>query len=155
LNIREFIASGIVESYVFGLASPAEQAAFVRLAQQYPELSQVRRAFEATLEEFATERAMKPPREVAERILRAIEEKEKVHSLILDQYGYPVVEGGIPVSPMIRDVKLINDSFSDKIRANPTSMYQLSSRQFEEWVAELLAKQGYQISLTRPCVKQS
>lgn len=51
MNIKEYISSGIVESYVFGLASPEEKTEFELLCQQYPELVAARNEFEMALEE--------------------------------------------------------------------------------------------------------
>jgi anti-sigma-K factor RskA len=72
VNLKEYIASGIIESYVMGLASESERAEFERMCAQYPELVAERRKFEESLETYASEQAVRPPKEVKAKILKAI-----------------------------------------------------------------------------------
>jgi anti-sigma-K factor RskA len=60
VNIKEYISSGIVESYVLGLASEEEKAEFEQLCTQYPELVAARNSFELSLEKEAFENASAP-----------------------------------------------------------------------------------------------
>jgi len=53
VNIQEYISSGIVESYVLGLASPEERIEFEEMCAQHPELVEARNNFELSLEEQA------------------------------------------------------------------------------------------------------
>ncbi|HSS98730.1 MAG TPA: hypothetical protein VLK33_16965 [Terriglobales bacterium] len=46
MNIKEYISSGIIESYVLGLASSEEVAEFEKLCTEYPELVAARTSFE-------------------------------------------------------------------------------------------------------------
>ena len=56
----------------------------------------------------------------------------------------------LPKTPkIISDVCLINSNLINKIKQNPKLIYQLSSRQFEEVVAELFDKEGYQVTITQ------
>lgn len=73
MNVKEYIESGIIESYVMGLASERERAEFERLCAQYPELVEARRRFEERLEGYASENAEPPPPEVKAKVLEAIE----------------------------------------------------------------------------------
>jgi len=68
LNIQEYISSGIIESYVLGLASAEEKAEFEQLLKQFPELVQARTAFEESLEAFARKHAITPPAGTKENI---------------------------------------------------------------------------------------
>ena len=68
MNIQEYISSGIIESYVLGLASAEERAEFEQLLKQFPELVQARRAFEVSLEEAARQHAIIPPSGTKENI---------------------------------------------------------------------------------------
>lgn len=61
MNIKEYISSGIVESYVLGLASEEERMEFEKLCSEYPELVAARNSFELSLEKQAFENAMEPP----------------------------------------------------------------------------------------------
>ena len=72
MNIKDYIESGIIESYVMGLASEPERAEFERLCSQYPELVAARRKFEERLEGYASENAVPPPSEVKVKVLEAI-----------------------------------------------------------------------------------
>lgn len=69
MNIQEYITSGIIESYVLGLASAEERAEFERLCLQYPELVEARNAFEISLEKQAMDNAIDPPAGIKENIL--------------------------------------------------------------------------------------
>jgi anti-sigma-K factor RskA len=72
VNIKEYISSGIVQSYVLGQADPAERTEFERLCAQYPELVAEREAFEEALEHFALQNAVVPPRQVKDRFLEEV-----------------------------------------------------------------------------------
>jgi anti-sigma-K factor RskA len=72
VNIQEYIESGIIESYVMGLASESERAEFERLCAQHPELVIARRKFEDRLEAYASENAVPPPPEVKVKVLEAV-----------------------------------------------------------------------------------
>jgi anti-sigma-K factor RskA len=72
VNLQEYIASGIIESYVMGLASETERAEFEQMCAQHPELVAERRKFEESLETYASEQAVRPPKEVKAKILKAI-----------------------------------------------------------------------------------
>jgi anti-sigma-K factor RskA len=72
VNVQEYISSGIIESYVMGLATESERAEFEQKCAQYPELAAARREFEERLEKFALENAVAPPERVKVRFLEAI-----------------------------------------------------------------------------------
>jgi hypothetical protein len=72
VNVKEYIESGIIESYVMDLASESEKAEFEQLCTQYPELVVARRKFEESLEGYASENAILPPPEVKAKVLAAI-----------------------------------------------------------------------------------
>ncbi len=80
VNLKEYIASGIIESYVMGLASESERAEFEQMCAQYPELVAERRKFEESLEAYASEQAMRPPLEVKAKVLKAINTMENSKS---------------------------------------------------------------------------
>lgn len=68
MNIREYIETGIVESYVLGLASAEEGERFERLSEAFPELKIARSEFEFRLEAFATRHEVPPPAGIREKI---------------------------------------------------------------------------------------
>jgi anti-sigma-K factor RskA len=72
VNIQEYIVSGIIESYVLGMASEKEKAEFERLCEKHPELKEARIHFELALEEKAFANAVQPPAFLKTRILEAL-----------------------------------------------------------------------------------
>jgi anti-sigma-K factor RskA len=68
VNIQEYISSGIVESYVLGLASHEEQLEFEQLCTTHAELRQAKEAFEISLEQHALHNAVPAPATLKEKI---------------------------------------------------------------------------------------
>lgn len=72
MNVQEYISSGIVESYVLGLASEEESREFEQLCSQYPELLTARTSFELAMEKQAMENAIAPGAAVKSKIFEQI-----------------------------------------------------------------------------------
>jgi hypothetical protein len=72
VNIKEYIESGIIESYVLGLATEAEQQEFESLCAQYPEIVQAKHAFELALEVQLVKEGVDPPADLKEKIFRSM-----------------------------------------------------------------------------------
>lgn len=72
MNIKEYISSGLIESYVLGLATQAEREEFEQMCKQYPEIAEARNAFELALEQQLLQDAPAPPAFMKERIRQAI-----------------------------------------------------------------------------------
>lgn len=68
MNVKEYISSGIVESYVMGLATEAERLEFEQNCVQYPEVAEARTAFELALEEQLLGDATPVPKELKGQI---------------------------------------------------------------------------------------
>jgi anti-sigma-K factor RskA len=68
VNVKEYISSGIVESYVMGLVTDAERQEFESLCAQYPEIAAARNAFEMALEEQLLSDAKQPPQQLKQRV---------------------------------------------------------------------------------------
>lgn len=73
MNIQEYISSGIIESYVLGLADSEERKEFERMAEEYPELREARNAFEVSMESQMQHNAITPPAHIKSQILSAID----------------------------------------------------------------------------------
>jgi len=73
VNIQEYISSGIIESYVLGLASPEEQVEFEKMCALYPELVEARINFEISVEKQAFQNSISPPAVSKEKIWSAIQ----------------------------------------------------------------------------------
>jgi anti-sigma-K factor RskA len=88
LNIELYIQSGIVESYVLGLASPAEVAEFEQLLPHFPQLKDALSDFEYQLELFAIDHEVPPPPGSRERIEARLRETPAVRRTIHEEKRY-------------------------------------------------------------------
>ncbi|HEY5966576.1 MAG TPA: anti-sigma factor [Chitinophagaceae bacterium] len=75
MNIKEYISSGVVESYVLGLLTAQERFEFEQYCEAYPELKAARNAFELAIEKQAVENAVAPPANVKEKVFSVIQQK--------------------------------------------------------------------------------
>lgn len=73
MNTREYIESGIIETYVLGMASPEEAAELETLCLQFPEIKAALTAFEETLEKNAMANAIAPPPGVKKALFKELE----------------------------------------------------------------------------------
>lgn len=90
MNVQEYISSGIVESYVLGLASPEEQLEFENMCRQYPEVLQARTNFEIAMEQQAMQHAIAPPPSLKEEIRKAVMEAAPT-AKVVTMHTEPVV----------------------------------------------------------------
>lgn len=72
MNVQEYILSGIVESYVLGLASREDAIEFERMCAAHQEVRTARNAFELELEDRLLQQKTDPPRELKPRIFSEI-----------------------------------------------------------------------------------
>jgi anti-sigma-K factor RskA len=72
VNVAEYISSGIIESYVLGLADAQEAAELAQMRRQYPEVEAAITAFEQSLEAHARATAIAPPEALKPRLMAAI-----------------------------------------------------------------------------------
>jgi hypothetical protein len=72
VNTQEYIQSGIIESYVLGMASSAEAAELEQLCLQYPEIKQALTDFESALEANALTKAIAPPPQLKQQIFASL-----------------------------------------------------------------------------------
>ncbi len=73
MNIKEYISSGIVESYVLGLADAVERAEFENMCAAHVEIRDARDQFEVLLEQQAFINVIEPPRDLQNKIFAEIE----------------------------------------------------------------------------------
>lgn len=101
MNVKEYIASGIVESYVLGLASPEEMAEFERMCAAHHEVQLAREAFEKQLEQQALATGIKPPAHMKSKIFAELEvEADKLRSNGNTVVTIPEVANSAPVVSM-------------------------------------------------------
>jgi anti-sigma-K factor RskA len=99
VNTQEYISSGIVESYVLGLASQEEQMEFERMCSTHPEVKNAREAFETALEKQASSEAVQPPVFIKDKIFAAVT-NEPVPSLINTSRATGITPQQTPVITM-------------------------------------------------------
>ncbi len=77
MDIKAYIESGVIESYVLGMADTQEAAELEQLSSQYPEIREAIDLFEASLERQALSAAVTPASRVKEQLLATLDfEKE-------------------------------------------------------------------------------
>jgi anti-sigma-K factor RskA len=96
VNVKEYISSGIVESYVLGLATEAERLEFEAACEQYPDVLQARLQFEQALEAKLLQDAVEPPAGLKQRIAAAISTSEEQETLTFSKaHATPVRRIGV------------------------------------------------------------
>lgn len=87
MDIKEYIASGIIEAYVMGLASEEEVRILECVQKNNPEVRQAILEAQSTLEDFASQQAIAPPAELKSTIWAKISEEgaEKPQSVTVPQ----------------------------------------------------------------------
>lgn len=78
MDIKAYIASGVLEQYVLGKLSPQEEAEVEKNAEQYPEIRQELDAIELALEEYALLHGRTPPPGVLTAILQRLHAEQKI-----------------------------------------------------------------------------
>ena len=69
MNVQDYIQSGIIESYVLGMANEKEATELLQLSHQYPEIQQAIDSFEISLEANAFNNAVAAPAGIKENLL--------------------------------------------------------------------------------------
>ncbi|GAA4442100.1 hypothetical protein GCM10023091_28310 [Ravibacter arvi] len=75
MDIKAYIASGIVESYVLGLTDREETVRFEQYMQEFPELRQAVADFSVLLEAHSRDQAVPPPPSVKEKIKETLRDE--------------------------------------------------------------------------------
>jgi len=70
--IEEYIASGIIESVVLGLASASEVEELMRMRKQYPQVDKAIIDFEQSLEQQGLLKTVSPPAEIKEKLFQKL-----------------------------------------------------------------------------------
>lgn len=68
MDVKAYIESGVLESYVLGSVSPEEERQLLRLKKQYPEIADALHQIETDFEHVARNMAMIPPPGMLTRI---------------------------------------------------------------------------------------
>jgi anti-sigma-K factor RskA len=78
MNIQEYIQSGIIESYVMGMANAEEAKELDTMRAQYPEVEQAIRDFEKVLESTHRQHAVQPSSEIKKAVFRSLNIEQPV-----------------------------------------------------------------------------
>jgi anti-sigma-K factor RskA len=77
VDIKAYIESGVIESYVLGMADSQEASELEQLSRQYPEIRKAIDEFELNLEKQSLASAVMPPTQVKQNLLSSLDfEKE-------------------------------------------------------------------------------
>ena len=102
MNTQEYISSGIVESYVLGLANDQERAEFERMCAAHSDVRAARDAFEISLERESIANAVPPPKQLRSKILGEIEiEYENSSGNIITRQGLKDNQEKVEKAPVI------------------------------------------------------
>lgn len=79
MDVKHYISSGILESYVFGMLPEEEQIEVEIAALQYPDVRAAVKALQQDKERFVQLYAIAPPADIKDKILSMIHEEETPH----------------------------------------------------------------------------
>jgi hypothetical protein len=78
VDIKAYIESGVIESYVLGMADDQEAAELVQLSRQYSEIREAIDAFELALEKQAIANAIPPSADVKKHLIFLQKKRQKL-----------------------------------------------------------------------------
>lgn len=80
VDVKAYIESGILESYVLGFASEQEVQEVRCLSHIYPEIAEELKSVQEGIEKMATQQAIQPPVELKNTIMAAIKKEAQIPS---------------------------------------------------------------------------
>lgn len=80
VDVKAYIESGILESYVLGFASEQEVQEVRCLSHIYPEIAEELKSIQEGIEKMATQQAVQPPVELKNTIMAAIKKEAQIPS---------------------------------------------------------------------------
>lgn len=72
MDVQAYIESGVIESYIMGMATEAEATELLQLAARFPQVQHALTEAEMALEAFSMQHAVAPPPTVKENIFSAL-----------------------------------------------------------------------------------
>ncbi|WP_407500688.1 anti-sigma factor [Elizabethkingia anophelis] len=84
MNTKEYISSGIIESYILGLASPEEAGILECVMKNNAEVKAAFEEAQKTLEDLATAQAMTPPEDLKSKIWSKIRKEQITEEKVSD-----------------------------------------------------------------------
>lgn len=101
MNTKEYISSGIIESYILGLASPEEAGILECVMKNNAEVKTAFEEAQKTLEDLATAQAVAPPEDLKSKIWNKIQQEQVVEEV------KPAMEQGNSIFEKEKDSKEI------------------------------------------------
>lgn len=98
MNTKEYISSGIIESYILGLASPEEAGILECVMKNNAEVKAAFEEAQKVLEDLATAQAVAPPADLKSKIWNKIQEEQTT------ELPKPVVANEVQPEPHIKPV---------------------------------------------------
>lgn len=80
MNTKEYIESGILESYVLGIATVGESAEVERMVSEHPEVEIELEAIRGTLENYALQYEKQPPAALKSKVMAAVFEDQSLQN---------------------------------------------------------------------------
>lgn len=100
MNTKEYISSGIIESYILGLASPEEAGILECVMKNNAEVKAAFEEAQKTLENLATAQAVTPPDDLRTKIWNKIQQEQS------DEEPSPVVSADIPAARPQEEIRI-------------------------------------------------
>lgn len=100
MNTKEYISSGIIESYILGLASPEEAGILECVMKNNAEVKAAFEEAQKTLEDLATVQAVTPPDDLRTKIWNKIQQEQN------DEELSPVVSADIPAAKPQEEIRI-------------------------------------------------
>ncbi|NNE54898.1 MAG: anti-sigma factor [Flavobacteriales bacterium] len=98
MDIKEYISSGILESYVLDAVSPQEKQEVECMSHIYPEINEELVRLQDTMESLADFLATDPPKELKNRVLQAIEDVEQLSADSEEKESETIVRTMVPAA---------------------------------------------------------
>ena len=165
MNVKEYISSGILESYVLGSCTPAEQKEVEANAMQYPEIKAELEAIREALNTYAIANEITPPEYLKEKIANAVNasdsivEEPNIISLNSERSGksglyrfliaasvallissaYMINKFSVQLDDAKKEIAALkkeNESFAQSVKASD-SLYALDKKKMEMKLAQL------------------
>lgn len=104
MNTKEYISSGIIESYILGLASPEEAGILECVMKNNAEVKAAFEEAQKTLEDLATAQTVAPPDDLRMKIWNKIQQEQS------DEEQSPVVSADIPAARPQEEIRIQGNS---------------------------------------------
>lgn len=150
MNVTEYIASGILESYVLSAVSQQEQREVECLSAIYPEIRSELDALSTALENYALLHSLEPPVALKAKLMSQIDFNESPRTIVrpmpVERNSIPTYRGTWIVAASVGLLVLIFSFFLlSQLRTNQNTVVTLraANGSLQSEVRQLRDKQGY------------